>query len=150
MQLQLLYVNQVRMMTYNDTESKRMSSYDVDLVINTLPLTLQWRELKIGYLGDSSSNVHKGGMPNFSMSVFFTAEVSTRRVGWDPSIGRSPVHPIWKPPCHLLTGQLYLPEYWLLLRYVWVSHNTVWCHYNTVNFLTNIHKTHPIARPLGI
>ena len=26
---------------------------------------------------------------------------------------------------------------------------TVWCRYNAVNFLTNIHKRHPIARPLG-
>ena len=26
--------------------------------------------------------------------------------------------------------------------------NTVHCRYNTVNFLTNIHKIHPIARPL--
>ena len=24
-----------------------------------------------------------------------------------------------------------------------------WCRYNAVNFLTNIHKGHPIARPLG-
>ena len=27
--------------------------------------------------------------------------------------------------------------------------NTVQCCYNRVNFLTNIHKKHPIARPLG-
>ena len=27
--------------------------------------------------------------------------------------------------------------------------NTVWCRYNAVNFLTNIHQRHPIARPLG-
>ena len=27
--------------------------------------------------------------------------------------------------------------------------NTVRCRYNAVNFLTNIHKRHPIARPLG-
>ena len=26
---------------------------------------------------------------------------------------------------------------------------TVWCHYNKVNFLKNINKRHPIARPLG-
>ena len=26
---------------------------------------------------------------------------------------------------------------------------TVWCRYNAVNFLTNIHKRHPIARPSG-
>ena len=26
---------------------------------------------------------------------------------------------------------------------------TVRCRYNAVNFLTNIHKRHPIARPLG-
>ena len=26
---------------------------------------------------------------------------------------------------------------------------TVWCHYNAVNFLTNTHKRHPIARPMG-
>ena len=26
---------------------------------------------------------------------------------------------------------------------------TVWCGYNAVNFLTNIHKRHAIARPLG-
>ena len=25
----------------------------------------------------------------------------------------------------------------------------MWCRYNAVNFLTNIHKRHPIARPLG-
>ena len=25
----------------------------------------------------------------------------------------------------------------------------VWCRYNAVNFLTNFHKRHPIARPLG-
>ena len=29
----------------------------------------------------------------------------------------------------------------------WV--NTVWCCYNVFNFLTNIHKRHPIAHPLG-
>ena len=27
--------------------------------------------------------------------------------------------------------------------------NTVRCRYNVVTFLTNIHKRHPIARPLG-
>ena len=68
-------------MTYSDTESKRMSTYDVDLVYNTLPLALQWRELKIGYQGDSPCNVRKGGLHNFSMLVFSTVEVSTRRVG---------------------------------------------------------------------
>ena len=29
------------------------------------------------------------------------------------------------------------------------SLNTLWCCYNTVNFLTNIHKRHPIAHSLG-
>ena len=29
------------------------------------------------------------------------------------------------------------------------SRGTVRCRYNAVNFLTNIHKRHPIARPLG-
>ena len=28
-----------------------------------------------------------------------------------------------------------------------ISH-TVWCRYNAVNFITNIHKRHPMARPL--
>ena len=28
-------------------------------------------------------------------------------------------------------------------------HNTLRCRYNAVNFLKNIHKRHPIARPLG-
>ena len=28
-----------------------------------------------------------------------------------------------------------------------ISH-TVWCRYNVVNFITNIHKRHPMARPL--
>ena len=28
--------------------------------------------------------------------------------------------------------------------------NTVRCRYNSVIFLTNIHKRHPIARPLGV
>ena len=38
---------------------------------------------------------------------------------------------------------------------IWACHalqltpNTVQCHYNAVNFLTNIHKRHHIARPLG-
>ena len=27
--------------------------------------------------------------------------------------------------------------------------DTMPCHYNTVKFLQNIHKGHPIARPLG-
>ena len=28
-------------------------------------------------------------------------------------------------------------------------HNTVRCGFNAVNFITNIHKRHPMARPLG-
>ena len=35
----------------------------------------------------------------------------------------------------------YLNQWWLI--------NTVRCHYTMVNFLTNIHKRHPIAWPLG-
>ena len=27
--------------------------------------------------------------------------------------------------------------------------DTVWCRYNAANFITNIHKRHPMARPLG-
>ena len=27
---------------------------------------------------------------------------------------------------------------------------TVWCRYNVVNFLENLHKIHPIARPLAV
>ena len=32
---------------------------------------------------------------------------------------------------------------------VWCCYN-VWCHYNIVNFLQNLHTTHPIAHPLGL
>ena len=35
------------------------------------------------------------------------------------------------------------------LDHVVTQPNTVQCHYNTVNFLTNIHKRHPIDCPLG-
>ena len=37
----------------------------------------------------------------------------------------------------------------VLLDEVTFPLNTVRCHYNVINFLTNIHKRHPIARPLG-
>ena len=30
-----------------------------------------------------------------------------------------------------------------------ICHNTAQCRYNAVNFLKDIHKRHPIARPLG-
>ena len=30
-----------------------------------------------------------------------------------------------------------------------ILHSIEQCHYNVVNFLTNIHKRHLIARPLG-
>ena len=33
--------------------------------------------------------------------------------------------------------------------FVFMKRNTVWCHYGMVNFLTNIHKRHPIDRLLG-
>ena len=39
---------------------------------------------------------------------------------------------------------------WGLIHYSLVIPYTVWCRYNAVNFLTNIHKKHRIARPLGI
>ena len=38
----------------------------------------------------------------------------------------------------------------LKLVFYWISKlSTVQCHYNAVNFLTNIHQRHPIARPSG-
>ena len=41
-------------------------------------------------------------------------------------------------------GMLAIQEsYWEIFRHA------VQCRYNTVNFLKNIHKRHPIARPLG-
>ena len=38
---------------------------------------------------------------------------------------------------------------YMFVSYNHSTQNKVWCRYNAVNFLTNIHKRHPIARPLG-
>ena len=35
------------------------------------------------------------------------------------------------------------------MKWYFVKINTVRCRYNAVNFITNIHKRHPMARPLG-
>ena len=47
---------------------------------------------------------------------------------------------------HLLTKvtNMYTHHYSLAMPLI-----IVWCHYNAVNFLTNIHKRHTIARLLG-
>ena len=60
---------------------------------------------------------------------------------------------------HWWPSLCYIYVFDLSLKYVWDWHfkgsyicvyiYTVWCCYNTVKFLQNIHKRHPIARPLG-
>ena len=57
------------------------------------------------------------------------------------SISRWLVMPYWRSPIKYRPG---MSKLWSLL-----IPNTVRCRYNTVNFLTHIHKRHPIARPLG-
>ena len=42
-----------------------------------------------------------------------------------------------------LCERLMVIYYWVILLH------TVRCRYNAVNFITNIHKRHPMARPLG-
>ena len=38
---------------------------------------------------------------------------------------------------------------WIRFAYTIICISLMWCRYSAVNFLKNIHKRHPIARPLG-
>ena len=50
---------------------------------------------------------------------------------------------------YCLNKQATSAKKWDVSALLWRYLNTVWCRYNAVNFLKNIHKRHPIARPLG-